>query len=365
MPNTLKSFFLLFFIAVPPFSSFAQLSKGNFNITSTIGYGFIIRHSNRMGQIASTHFNLYEISLRKITNGNREWHAPYHYPEFGIDVGFFPFKNPILGNGAFAIPFIEKKLAKSVKSSLNFKIGYGLSYVSNPYNPENNFQNVAISTHVGYALRGEISYSYKISSYLKIRTVVMLTHFSNASFTQPNAGLNIPIIGVGVSYQPNAKKFSIIPDTFSHAYEKKLKFNIIAAATVKEVGLPGGKKYWGFNMISYLNRRINRKSALNIGLDLFINSAQKHFIETDTTLGGRKPDFKQAAITIGHELFINKLSLVTQFGSYFYSPYPNLKPFYQRYFLKYQINKHFFAGVSLKCHFGTAEYVEVVTGIKL
>ena len=353
-------FQLLFFLHLK-----SQPLKGRLNIITNIGRGFIIRHSARMGNIANTHFNIYEASLSYLTDGSKEWHSVYSYPEYGIDLGYIPFQNPILGNGAYAIPFMEKKLFGFSKIKFCYKIGYGLSYTSNPYNPESNFKNIAISSAIGYALRGEFSVNFKIYEGLRARAVLMMTHFSNASFKIPNSGLNIPALGFGLSYTPFIKNFVLKADTFLHTYNKKITFNIIGAATVREIGLPGGKKYWGLNLLTYVNKRINRKSALNLGLDLFVNSAQKKIIESDTNIIGKKPDFKQAAITMGHELFINKLSLLTQVGYYFYSPYPNHLPVYQRYSLKYWLSQHFFSAISLKCHAGTAEYVEMSAGIKL
>jgi hypothetical protein len=68
---------------------------------------------------------------------------------------------------------------------------------------------------------------------------------------------------------------------------------------------------------------------------------------------------------VGHELFINKLSIETQFGYYVYKPFKYDIDIYQRLVLKYYINKNIFAGIGLKTHKAKAEAAELTLGIRL
>jgi hypothetical protein len=79
----------------------------------------------------------------------------------------------------------------------------------------------------------------------------------------------------------------------------------------------------------------------------------------------RMPDFKRVGITLGHELFISRVSMLVQMGVYVYKPYQEVdKRIYQRYGLKYAINSYLFAAVALKTHYGTADFMEWTLGVK-
>jgi hypothetical protein len=57
--------------------------------------------------------------------------------------------------------------------------------------------------------------------------------------------------------------------------------------------------------------------------------------------------------------------MLVQLGVYVYKPYQYIdNRLYQRYGLKYSINRHLFAGVMLKTHFGTADFMEWTLGVK-
>jgi hypothetical protein len=356
----------LLMLSLLPLCSFSQENKRHYHLVFSSAYGSILRHSPRMGKLASRHFLLYEFSLRHRTDGSREWHAVHRHPEYGVDLGLADFQNPVLGKAFYGIVFMEKSLInlpQNSRSAIHYKLGNGLFYTTNPYSYEN-FQNVALSSRLGYALRGEIIYQCRLSPELHLRAMLLFTHFSNASLKQPNAGVNVPMVGFGISYMPAAQSFMRKPDTMSHAFKNGFSVNLAGAFTVKEIGLPGGKKYWGGNLIAYVGKRITRKSGLNAGFDLFFNTAQRRKIEKDTMLTN-PVDYKQAAVTVGHEFFINRLSILSQLGVYVYAPYPNEAPFYVRNLLKYWVSERFFCGISLKNHYGIAEYAEWTVGTRL
>ena len=76
-------------------------------------------------------------------------------------------------------------------------------------------------------------------------------------------------------------------------------------------------------------------------------------------------DYKRIGLVLGHELFINKLSIETQLGYYVYKPFNYETNLYQRLGAKYYIYKNIFAGVSLKAHGGRAEAIEASLGVRL
>ena len=76
-------------------------------------------------------------------------------------------------------------------------------------------------------------------------------------------------------------------------------------------------------------------------------------------------DFKRVGVFVGHELFVNKMSLETQLGYYVYYPFDFEGRTYVRIGLKRYFNDKWFASLTLKSHAAKAEAVEVGIGIRL
>ncbi len=332
-------------------------------------YGFVWKHAESVGHLSQTHPYGLEINYNQITTGTKEWHKVYRYPEVGYSLGMFNFRNNILGKAIYAITYLDKALLRSQRSALQLKIGTGLVCVTNPYHPEKNFQNTALSSRIMYAMRGEVAYTYQLTPHLQVKSGLTLTHFSNGALKMPNSGINIPALKVGLLYVPNSTAIhpSDADSVGKSAYRYKgIELNFSAAFLIKEVGLPGGRKHPGVVISAYANRRLNRKSALNMGIDGFYSTALKHIINTDPDVDTlRVPDFKRAGMTFGHELYISRVSMLTQIGVYVYMPYQNIDHrIYQRIGLKYYFHKNFFAAAMLKTHFGTADFMEWTIGVR-
>jgi hypothetical protein len=76
-------------------------------------------------------------------------------------------------------------------------------------------------------------------------------------------------------------------------------------------------------------------------------------------------DYKRVGIFAGHELYIGKMSIVTQLGYYLYYPFDFEGRMYNRIGLKRYLGDHWFAAVTLKSHGAKAEAVEFGLGVRL
>ncbi len=331
-------------------------------------YGFVFRHTPKIGSITNTHPYGVEAYINRPTTGTKTWHQAYCYPESGLALGVVDFHHSKLGQVLYVIPYLEKPFTRRVGSGMRLKIGGGLSYTTRPYHPETNFQNAALGSRLNYAVRGELFWAQRLSPAWSLKTGLIITHFSNGAFKIPNSGINVVAWNLGLAHLPHSERTVRLPaDTTRRTDYKPYALHLSGAFTVKEIGLPGGKKYPGMVLSAYGSRRVNAKSALTLGLDATFNAAEKLLIARDTTLTGEnKPDFKRVALTLGHELFISyRLSLLSQMGVYVYSPYPAEAPFYLRNGLKYYFRPGMYGGAMLKTHYGTADFVEWTIGFKI
>ena len=76
-------------------------------------------------------------------------------------------------------------------------------------------------------------------------------------------------------------------------------------------------------------------------------------------------DYKRVGVFVGHELFINQMSVISQLGYYVYYPFDFEGRVYNRIGLKRYFGDNIFAAITLKSHGAKAEAVEFGIGIRL
>jgi hypothetical protein len=76
-------------------------------------------------------------------------------------------------------------------------------------------------------------------------------------------------------------------------------------------------------------------------------------------------DYKRVGVFIGHELFINEMSIISQLGYYVYYPFDFEGRMYNRMGLKRYFGDKVYGAITLKSHGAKAEAVEFGIGIRL
>ena len=202
----------------------------------------------------------------------------------------------------------------------------------------------------------------------------MLTHFSNGRFKAPNSGINTIAFNIGLNYNFNDKQEFIIDSLPSKdTYKERIKYNIAFRTGISEGPVPhlGQRQFYHIGL--YADKRIGRKSALQLGTDVFFSRYLQDYIEfvsvafpeNHDSYADPDTDYKRIGLFVGHELFINKLSIETQLGYYVYKPFDYEIDIYQRVGIKYYLYKNLFTGVGLKTHGGRAEAIEATLGVRL
>lgn len=303
-----------------------------------------------------------ELDVSQKTTGKKAWQQAHNYPNVGYSFHYFRMDpNKPLGDSYSIIIYYGKELLKTKRSALTYRFGIGPGYIEKRFDSQTNYKNNLISSRINYTLNGRINYSFKINSSLNFNTGIGLIHFSNGSFKVPNLGINIPTIHVGFGFQPSSPN-AMVRDSLP-PFKREFQYNFFIAAGSKKTYPVNGPAYFVSTISFYCNKIMNRKSGLSLGTDIFYDRSFKQTLDTIAT-SSKNIKYFRLGITAGHEFFINKLSLITQFGFYLYDPLRLNKIVYQRFALKYSVNKNLFAIMGLKTHFGNAEFVEWGVGIK-
>ena len=360
--------FYIFFGIIPLFSQ----QNSSYTLDTQFFKGNIIKHSSGIGHLISGHPDGFLVSLSKKTFGTKEWHSVYNYPDYGISFHYLDFKNKYLGyNVAVGMHYNFYFFNRN----LMFRVSQGLGMTSNPYNKETNNKNNAFGTKI-------MNNSYFLLQYKKenvyknigFQSGFMLTHFSNGRFKSPNKGINTLLFNVGLHYNFNNKQV-FITDSLPHGntYKERIKYNLAFRTGVSEGQEPNLGQRQFYHIGLYADKRIGRKSAFQLGADVFFSRYLKDYIEfvsvafpaNHKSYTPKNTDYKRIGLFVGHELFINQLSIEAQFGYYIYKPFDYEIDVYQRIGVKYYLYKNIFTGVSLKTHGGRAEAIEATLGIRL
>lgn len=380
MPNKNCRLFLItvIFVCIAHDKPTAQTlkNKNSRGYTYTIGAntfkGFIMKHDERIGHLIREHPVGLELFINKNTYGKKHWQHLYNYPDIGFSLAYFDFKTPELGEVIASTVYLDFYLKRWRNSELIFKVGTGLGFSTNPYDREDNNKNNVIGSTITFTLQGRLGYQVKINDRFRLTPALTFSHFSNGAFKMPNKGINIISANLGFSYLLTDRSRADFIERPSHDAppdedDKKLRYNFSVFAGAREIIPIGGDKYPFINAVMYVDKKVSKRSALLLGADFFYSWAVKQEVKTARGLeGDDRPDFKRAGITVGHELLVSKISLLTQFGVYVYRPFKSSgDPVYQRYGLKYYFNERFFSGVFLRAHYGVAQNVEWGLGIRL
>ena len=331
--------------------------------------GNILPHSPELYHLITGHPEGVMVSFSKKTHGKEAWQKLYNYPDYGGYFLYQDFKNEILGKnyaiGAhYNFYFFNRKL--------QFKIAQGIAMTTNPYDKVNNSKNRAFGSK--YMGNTNFMLNFKkenLADGFGLEAGFFFTHYSNGRFKSPNSGINTYGINLGLNYSFCKTKLKIM-DTVavSLKFTEPIKYNIVFRTGFNEsITIGSGQKPF-YHIGFYADKRINRKSALQLGTELFMTTSIKEYIKYRSIAYPEdhvdsNTDYKRIGVFIGHELFINKISLETQLGYYVYRPFDLDVPIYDRLGMKYYWTPKIYSGIAVKTHGFLAEATEFSIGIRL
>lgn len=363
----MKNFCLLFLL----FTIFvsAQENSDTNAIEINVLRGNVLPHTPDMYPLVNGHPQGVMVSFLKKTHGNEEWHSAYNYPDYGVYFLYQDFNSQLLGHNFSAGALYNFYF---LNRNVQLKLSQGIAYTSNPYDKVNNNKNKAFGTPIMANTNIGLSYTKEhLFSNFGITAGIVFSHYSNGRVKAPNSGINTYLLNLGLNYNFD-KKVENVKDTVHEkiAYNKEpIHFNAVFRTGINESPIirSGQKPFYHIGF--YADKRLNRKSAIQLGTELFITTTFKEFIKFNSIAYPEKnidpnTDYKRVGIFVGHELFVNRISLEAQVGYYVYQPYKHDIPIYDRVGMKYYVTKKIAVGFTIKTHIFLAEALEFGVGYK-
>jgi hypothetical protein len=362
---------IVFSLLLSGFLGFSQSGEDprKYTLDANAFYGSIILHNPDISHLISEHPSGVILSANRKTFGYQDWEAAYNYPDIGYSFVYQNFNNPTLGEnfGLYAhynFYFFGR--------NLQFRLGQGIAYTTNPYDKNTNFRNNAFGTTL-------LSSTFLLLNFhrenlvdgLGVKAGIAIVHYSNANFKAPNTSTNTFAFNAGITYDLDK---DIHPDFLTPAVKQfhsgRLRYNLVFRFGLNESDVVNSGQFPFYIASFYMDKRLSHKSAVQLGTDLFFSNFLKELIayqsvalpELNVTPG---TDYKRAGVFAGHELFINRLSIITQLGYYVYYPFDFEGRLYNRIGLKRYFGDTWFGAITLKSHGAKAEAVEFGLGVRL
>lgn len=332
-------------------------------------YGSILPHSEKIRHLITEHPEGVFLAFNRKTFGEKEWESRLNYPDYGLSLHYQNNKNKVLGD-MYGL-YLHYNFY-FLKRNLMLRIGQGIAYNTHPYDKDENYRNVAYSTHLMPSSYFMLNYQKEnIFEGFGLQAGLFLVHHSNGTMKSPNTSTNTAGAQVGIHYVLDSdKEYKFIPRARDSVYREPVKANFAFRSGVQESRVIGTGQYPFYFISAYADKRFTRSSAFQAGVDLFISPMYANEIEymsvafpelaVDSELNSVR-----LGLFAGYEFFLNKLSFEGQLGFYVLDEYQANTALYQRLGLKYYFYKNLFAGTSLKTHFSKAEALEFSLGIRL
>ena len=135
------------FLLVGCFFGFSQAEKPVKKYTLDISQfnGSILLHNPDISHLITAHPGGIIVGFNRKRYGHEDWEAEYGYPDTGFSFVYQNMNNPTLGQNFGLYAHYNFYF---FKRNLQFRIGQGIAYNTNPYDKNTNFRNNAYGTHL-------------------------------------------------------------------------------------------------------------------------------------------------------------------------------------------------------------------------
>jgi len=351
----------LLFLGIALCLSFFTLAQDSSSFQGQIGIkggrGFIIAHNPTISYLTFQHISKLEVYSEKNTLGEKLWHQRYNYPRYGISLSYFDLNNDHFGSAVSILPYFKFSLFRNIKPfDLWFRGGIGLGYIENPFDPENNFKNIAIGSQLNVFFSFLLDAEFKVTERQSISLGANLSHFSNTAFAKPNLGINIPTVEVGLIQRLGNKTNRVIQED-SPFERPKVNWQLYYGVGWNEVSPNDPKKYIANAFSLRAERQYNHKSIIGLGPDFFYNPAQIGALELDSIYIDKGFENLQFGLSFHHILRFGRISNIVQIGYYLKTENEDEGNYYQIVGGKYHFSKSLKGLIALKTHLSKAEYL--------
>jgi len=332
-----------------------QYSNNRFG--ATLGYGFMIAHRANMRHLIQGHTTSLELQY---TIKPKPGHLATYYnnPSIGIQLGYYnPGNQEQIGTCMGVFPSLRFQLWNR-KYAPFFQFGAGMGWVEKPFDQLTNYQNIAIGSHINSIVQFSIENNFQWDR-ASVKVGIGFTHFSNAAFSAPNLGINLPTLYTGLAFGKIRSQYDVDETEKSEEPSRNQRHELFYGMGAREISLHNPKKYLTGSLNYQYFRQFSNVFAWTAGTDLFFNPSLGAELNSSKLLD--KANF-QWGVCIGAELLFNSSSIYLQQGLYVLSTFKGNGSAYNRLGYRRRFQNGWIINFGLKTHLAVAEYFEIGIG---
>ena len=358
-------FFIFVFVSQALAQSITNTSSIWF-IKPVVNNGVILVHRSNISHLVKGNPTIYELNIGKSSSGNKLWQIENNLPDIGISLQCIDFKNPLqLGYALTATPYIEIPLNKTPKIIRPIiRLCWGLTYITKSYDSNENKENIAIGSHFNSFVQFRCFWRFKLSNLLRIEPGICFTHASNGKAKNPNLGLNVASLNLGINYSIQSKANQSITkvDSSTKAKSKnELIFFTAIGFNQKQIASPILKTFV-YSFAYQRNLRNSHKYVL--GIDVFYD--QNYLIDYENVFKNKAQGIDQLrmSIKLGYSYNVGRLSFPFEVGYYFFQKTNPDELIVNRLGVRYYSKTGLIAHFGLRTHFAVAYNFEYGLGYR-
>jgi hypothetical protein len=349
-----------------------RLRSSNLILETRAYYGFTLDHHLEITPY-KRHYPAFEITVMKATYGNTRWEYMYNYPYIGLSYWYSHFgRTGVLGSGHAIFPFIDFPILRSQQRKLFFRLGVGLGWITKPYRQYDNYENLAIGSHINGAVNLMFEYKQRIGSKMIVSFGLSWMHFSNGSIKTPNYGMNIPSVNMALAYRLTKEnpylRSKVIPELykFEMAGRQSLVLDVNLGMGIKDMQstLGVGNRYFIGTFFSNLLFPVSYKSMFGVGVDFSYDGSDVKILENNGITPESRINLVKIGLTAAYELSFSRMAIMLNLGSYISGLDKSDGYVYEKLALRYHFNEHLFGSLTLKAHYVRADFIAFGVGYK-
>ena len=358
-------FFIFVFVSQALAQSITNTSPIWF-VKPVVNNGFILVHRSNISHLVKGNPTIYELNIGKSSSGNKLWQIENNLPDIGISLQCIDFKNPLqLGYALTASPYIEIPLNKTPKILRpSMRLCWGLTYITKSYDSNENKENIAIGSHFNSFVQFRCFWRFKLSNLLRIEPGITFTHASNGKAKNPNLGINVASLNLGLNYAIQSKANQSIPKIDSST-KAKSKNEVIFFTAIgfnqKNIASPSLKTFV-YSFAYQRNLRNSHKYVL--GIDVFYD--QNYLIDYENVFKNKAQGIDQLrmSIKLGYSYNVGRFSFPFELGYYFFQKTNPDELIVNRLGVRYYSKTGLIAHFGLRTHFAVAYNFEYGLGYR-
>ncbi len=349
-----------------------QLRTPNLIAEGRVYYGWTLDHHIEMKSF-QRHYPAFEVSLLKATYGRTRWEWKYNYPFIGLSYWYSDLGNTTaLGSAHAVFPFIDFPLLNSQGFNLYFRLGVGLGYLTRPYDRYDNYENLAIGSHINGAVNLLMEGRWRIGKRFMAAAGVGWMHFSNGAIKLPNYGINMPCIHASAAYRLTRENMYLkrkqLPELYPFEFDGKkfLNLDLNLGFAIKDMQATMGVGNRFVVATGYMNLMfpVSYKSRFGVGFDASYDGSDQKILELKDIEPNHQINLIKTGLTAAYELEFSRMAIMLNLGSYLSGLDKSDGYVYEKLAIRVGITEQLFGSIMLKAHYAKADFVAFGVGYR-